>query len=225
MSTWFILQLHEEGQSHYSYKFAREDIHWIGKDSFFTLTFMKQIDTLKMNKGSYSCNEENQNNFNHCVEDYYSKRLGCVLPWSTKETPNDNTGHICKGKDKFREFKNISVNIGRPEETEGLLKEDCFIPNCQQRSWDMRKEKYTEYINYTGYYIAMYENPKVIVRREVKLYTLINFFAEVGGYLGLLLGESLVSYIFMISKWVHVIGKKLKDKCRKDAEEPSGTPE
>jgi hypothetical protein len=60
---------------------------------------------------------------------------------------------------------------------------------------------------------------KVLLRREVKLYTLLNFFGEVGGYLGLLLGESLVSYIIMISKWVHVIGKKLKEKCRKDAEE------
>ena len=62
---------------------------------------------------------------------------------------------------------------------------------------------------------------KVLVRKEVKLYTAINFFAEVGGYLGLLLGESLIAYIIMISKWIPVIGKKLKYKCRKDAEEPN----
>ena len=66
----------------------------------------------------------------------------------------------------------------------------------------------------------MPQKPKVLMRREVKLYTLINFFAEVGGYLGLLLGESLISYIIMISKWIHVIVKKLKSKCRKN-EEPT----
>ena len=71
----------------------------------------------------------------------------------------------------------------------------------------------------------MPENTKFLFRKEVRLYTLLNFFAEVGGYLGLLLGESLISYIITMSKWIHVIGKKLKDKCRKDAEEPSGTPE
>ena len=73
--------------------------------------------------------------------------------------------------------------------------------------------------------MKMHKNPKVLVRREVKLYTLINFFAEVGGYLGLLLGESLISYILVISNRIHAIVKKLKDKCRKDAEEPNGTPD
>ena len=40
---------------------------------------------------------------------------------------------------------------------------------------------------------------KILVRREVQLYTLMNFFAEVGGYLVLLLGESLISYIIIIT--------------------------
>ena len=55
--------------------------------------------------------------------------------------------------------------------------------------------------------------PKVLVRREVKLYTAINFFAEVGGYLGLLLGESLLSYIIAASKWLLFFARKLKAKC------------
>ena len=66
----------------------------------------------------------------------------------------------------------------------------------------------------------MPENTKVLIRKEVRLYTLLNFFAEVGGYLGLLLGESLISYITIVSKWVHLIGKKVKDKCRRDKKVP-----
>ena len=76
----------------------------------------------------------------------------------------------------------------------------------------------------TGFKYYMPENTKVLFRKEVRLYTLLNFFAEVGGYLGLLLGESLIAYIIMISKWIHLIGKKLKDKCRKNAEEPGRNP-
>ena len=75
-----------------------------------------------------------------------------------------------------------------------------------------------------GFEFLMPPNPKVLVRTEVKLYTSINFFAEVGGYLGLLLGESLISYIIMISKWIHVISKRVKNKCRKKAEEPCTNP-
>ena len=217
VSSWYALQFHQDGQSPYAYKLVGEEINWIEKDYYWTITFMNQIDTLKMNKHSYTCNEDNQNHFMHCVENYYSKRLGCLLPWSIRESQNDRAGNVCKGKDKFREYQNISMNIQSPEETKELIKEGCFIPNCLQRSWEMKKEKYTGYK--TGFTFQMYENPKVLLRREVKLYTLLNFFGEVGGYLGLLLGESLVSYIIMIAKWVHVIGKKLKEKCRKDTEE------
>ena len=71
----------------------------------------------------------------------------------------------------------------------------------------------------SGFEFIMPKQPKVLVRREMKLYTPINFFADVGGYLGLLLGESLISYIIIITKLIHLIGKKLRDKCRKKAEE------
>ena len=185
---------------------------------------MKQINTLNMNKHSYTCNEDNQNHFMQCVENYYSKKLGCLLPWSIKDWKNDYTGNACKSKEKFKEFENISKNILRTNETNDLIKEGCFAPNCLQRSWDIKKEKFNEHQN-SGVEFSIPPKPNVLVRREVKLYTAINFFAEVGGYLGLLLGESLIAYILLISKWVHVIGKKLKDKCRKDAGEPRGTPE
>ena len=142
---------------------------------------MKQIDTLNMNKHSYTCNEDNQNRFMHCVETYYSKRLGCLLPWITKDGHNNPVDNVCMGKDKFKGFKNLSMNILRTEETKDLIKEGCFVPNCLQRSWDMRKEKISDTGSVLEFFIP--QMPKVLVRREVKLYTLVNFFAEVGGYL------------------------------------------
>ena len=154
----------------------------------------------------------------YCVENYYFKKLGCLLPWSIKNRKNHANGNVCKGKDKFREFKNIAMNILGTEQTKELIKEGCFIPNCQQRSWEMKKDILAQS---SGFEFMMPQKPKVFERREVKLYTPINFFAEVGGYLGLLLGESLISYIIMISKWIHVIVKKLKDTCGKDAEDPN----
>ena len=137
-------------------------------------------------------------------------QFSCLKFW---RPPSSN---VCKGAQKFNEFKQISMNILRTKETKKLINEGCFIPNCQQRSWEMRKEKFN-IATETGFEFLM---PKVLVRREVELYTFINFFAEVGGYLGLLLGESLISYITIVSKWVHLIGKKVKDKCRRDKKVP-----
>ena len=183
--------------------------------SYIYITLIKQIDTLNINKHSYTCNEDNQNHFMHCIENYYSKRLGCLLPWMIKDGHNNPADNVCTGIDKFNEFKNISMNILRTEETKDLIKEGCFIPNCLQRSWDMKIAKLP---GFSGFEFFMPQKAKVLLRKEKKLYTMINLFAEVGGYLGLLLGESLISYIIMISKWIHIIGKKLKDKCRKNAE-------
>ena len=116
-----------------------------------------------------------------------------------------------------------SMNILKPEEHKDLIKDGCFIPNCQQPSWETKKEILTSYKD-SGFELIMPKRPKVLARREMKLYTPIHFFADVGGYLGLLLGESLISYIVIMTKLIHVIGKKLKNKCRKKAEEPCTNP-
>ena len=139
-----MVQFHPEGESPYAYKFAAENSHWIENDSNVYITLLKQIDTLNMNKYSYTCNEDSQNNFMNCVENYYSKRLGCLLPWSIKDNQKNNSDNVCKGKDKFKEYKNISMNIPGREETKDLIKEGCLIPNCQQRSWDVKQEKFND---------------------------------------------------------------------------------
>ena len=71
----------------------------------------------------------------------------------------------------------------------------------------------------TGFQFEMPPNGKVVVREEVKLYTPINFFAEVGGYLGLLLGESLISYLITVSKCFQTLKRKFIECCRKTDEE------
>ena len=218
VSPYHFVQFHQRGQSPYSYKFAEQEIHWLDNDSYVQVQLMKQVDTLNMNKYSYICNQDNQNHFMSCMENYYSKRLGCFLPWSSEYVPKNRTGNVCKGKDKFMEYKNISMNILKPVETQELIRDGCFIPNCQQRSWRTKKEKWS---GKYGFEFSLPQNPNVSARKEVKLYTLVNFFAEVGGYLGLLLGESLISYIITVSQWVRLIGQKMKEKCRKVDKEPN----
>ena len=146
--------------------------------SYMFITLIKQIDTLNMNKRSYTCNDENnQNNFMHCVENYYSKKLGCSLPWIIKDDHNNPADNVCTGKDKFKEFRNTSMNILRTKETKDLIKEGCFFPNCLQRSWDMKIEKLPNLGS--GFQFFMPQRAKVLLRKEKKLYTMINFFVVV----------------------------------------------
>ena len=160
-----------------------------------------------------------------CVENYYSQKLGCKLPWALNNNIRNDSLNLCKGKEKFKEFKDLAMNILKSEQSKRRINEGCFMPNCIQRSWEVKKDNYMKRKKngnpVTGFKYEIFQPAKVLVRKEVKLYTLTNFFAEVGGYLGLLLGESLFSYLITASKWFTIIKRKFKDHCRKAEPEPS----
>ena len=86
----------------------------------------------------------------------------------------------------------------------------CLIPKCKQRKWNIIENGYFALENTTGFSFKIFHGTQVKVKKEVKLYTFTNFFAEIGGYLGLFLGESLVSYIFMVIKWLQIVVRRFK---------------
>ena len=222
-SGWHSVQFHQEAESSYLHKSVRDQQLWIKNKTVLWVQFDEQIDTIKIGKPNYKCDEYNSNSFMHCMENYYSRKLGCILPWSLNNTLKYARLNICEGKEKFKQFKNIAMNILKPDETNKLINEGCFIPNCVQRSWKIKKEKDVDEKR-TGFEFEWVEPAKVLVREEVKLYTLVNFFAEVGGYLGLLLGESLLSYIITTSRWVQVLWVKFKANCWKKSGEETVNP-
>ena len=162
-----------------------------------------------------------------CMENYYSQKLGCILPWALNNNIRNDSKNLCKGKEKFKAFKNLAMNILKSEQSKELINEGCFMPNCMQRSWEVKKDNFIKRVKngnlVTGFKYEILQPAKVLVRKEVKLYTIINFFAEVGGYLGLLLGESLFSYLITASKWFTILKRKFKEGCRKADEAPESS--
>ena len=221
--TLHVLQFHQEANSPYLYEFAQDEWEWIESNTHLTMFLGKQTDTKNINKSNYTCYEENSNTFMDCMENYYSIKLGCLLPWSLNRKIENDSMNLCKGKEKFAEFKSIAMNILKSEAKKELTNKGCFIPNCLQRSWTNHLDiKSSETKNLmSGFDFEMPPHGKVLVREEVMLYTLMNFFAEVGGYLGLLLGESLLSYFITASTLFQTLRRKFKEHCRKaDEQEP-----
>ena len=217
-SPYHLLQFHQEANSPYLYNLEQDELVWFENKTLYYMFFGKQIDTININKSNYTCDEENSKGFMHCMENYYSQKLGCMLPWILKNNIRNDSMILCKGKEKFKEYKKIAMNILKSDANKELIDEGCFMPNCKQRSWTIKKDKTLEK-NKTGFQFQIPKHMKVLVREEVKLYTLINFFAEVGGYLGLLLGESLLSYLMTVSKWFQSLKRKFKEHCGKSEDE------
>ena len=228
LSSWYLLQFHQIASSPYLHEFAQDQWLWIKGKKILYFELGEQIDIININRSNYTCTEDNSNSFMLCMENYYSRKLGCMLPRASKTNINNDSLNLCEGKEKFQEFRRIALNILKLETNKELINECCFLPNCLRRSWTIKNRKEVEKIKndtlMTGFVYDLPQHTKVLVREEVQLYTLINFFGEVGGYLGLLLGESLISYLIITSNWVQILGRKLKARCRKAEKEPESPP-
>ena len=201
----YVVETHELGQSPHNYDMDQGKIEWFAPNSAYFVRTGKQIITNKLRSPTMNCHEDNSNKQTNCLDKFYAKKLGCTLPWT------DEKGDKCTGKDKFVEFKNLAMSIRESDIEKELIDQGCIIPNCREQTWSIEaKEKYERPGNQTKTSI-FYQFPhytKVLVRNEIKLYTLSSFVADVGGFLGLLLGESMVSYVLLGTHWMKKLIKK-----------------
>ena len=201
-----FIEIHEIGQSLHNYYIDQRKIEHIASEKIYTKKFGKQILTQKLKTSKMNCNEDNSNKMMNCVNNFYARKLGCMLPWI------QGNGTKCTGKEKFQEFKNLSARLTEANIEKELMEEGCLNPNCHQRAWTIDSTNmYDSKIENTSNSMIQLVFPhytKVLVRNEIKLYTFSSFFADVGGFLGLLLGESLVSYVLLGTHWMKKIVKK-----------------
>ena len=122
-----MFQFHDEGQSPYLYKFEDNQWLWFESKTLLRIDLGKQTETLQINKSNHTCDEGNSNRFMQCMESYFSKQLGCILPWFDKNQKNYGLNE-CKGKDKFKKFRDITRDILNPEGMKEFFEEDCSLP-------------------------------------------------------------------------------------------------
>ena len=211
--------MHETKQSPYNYVVDQGKIKWI-VNGYNNVIFMgKQEVTKRLKKTKFDCHENNSNQQTDCLNEYYVSKLNCTLPWVPSNNPNNHKNiQKCQGKEKFTKFRNLSMSIGNPEVIGELEKKGCIIPNCEERTWHIDSAQKENISNFNiseknlMITISFSHSSKVLVRNEINLYTASSFFADIGGYLGLLLGESLISYFLLIIQWLKkiVLSRKIQ---------------
>ena len=203
------IEIHEIGQSLHNYYMDQRKVEWILPEKAYRTKFGKQVVTQKLKTSKMDCIEDNSNNMMNCINNFYAKKLGCTLPWVQE------SGVKCHGKEKFEEFKNLSAKIqGDDSIGKELMEKKCPIPNCHQRAWTIDSTEKFDYEkggneSSSEIWLTFPHYTTVLIRNEIKLYTFSSFIADIGGFLGLLLGESLVSYVLLGAHWMK---KKLLKK-------------
>ena len=194
-----IFEIHEIGQSLHNYYLDQRKFEVILPKKAYGKKFGKQVVTKNLKTSKTNCHEDNSNNMMNCINNFCAKKLGCTLPWVQE------SGAKCTGKEKFEEFKNLSAQLKGDSIENELMEKGCPIPNCHRRAWTVDfTEKFDNVRNESSSEIELIfpHYTTVLVRNEIKLYTFSSFIADIGGFLGLLLGESLVSYVLLGTHWI-----------------------
>ena len=96
----------------------------------------------------------------------------------------------CESQEDFEEFK----KVGSEQPSKFKVRE-----KCERKVWSFTPLYTTQREEFNGTKITiMMPSNEVEVIKQVRLYTLANFIADFGGFLGLLLGASLMSFFSQI---------------------------
>ena len=160
---------------------------------------IKKIHTKHLNKPSEPCTSEIQRpNTTACIAEFIEAKLGCsvnIQGMRSSERPP------CQSAEQFVEFTSLSRELQYADASviynmTGCLsscekdKYDVIMTDKTEQAWDYKWSYWG--LSYLTLYINMHESA-YIEEEEYFIYDFDTFIADVGGYMGLLLGSSIIS--------------------------------
>ena len=163
----------------------------------FTSNYDIQLtDSNYLNEEGSRCSESKDlaiSNYNICYEKYLEANINCSIPWRKQ---NDSTHSDCDTFAQKDFLSNITKQIEAMGELEVYKTTGCS-PSCSRREFTVTKLMDTEQISPANRSVAKvvfyYSSTKYKTKEQYLLFTVSDFIANVGGYLGLLLGHSVIS--------------------------------
>ena len=131
-----------------------------------------------------------QAEMNTCIQQYIESEIGCQLPWN-----NASSSSACTESHQYQEFLTTYDKIAKLSERSIAERTGC-LPSCQRNEFTVKILNRIENPSdtrgyYTGYFY--YASGRYMKKSHHYEYDLFDLLADVGGYMGLLVGYSLLS--------------------------------
>ena len=197
---------HDYKQSQHNYDIDRSISFQLVPAYKRHIEYLVQTDTTRLNTPRHECIGDNSMKMKDCIDEFIDEELHCDLPWAKKVNMK-----TCQSEEDLLAFRNLSYHMTSPYLTEKLTKKGCFKPNCKNTVWvkNQYAKLYIEDYDSTQIRIFIPSTAKVIQRKEIRLANVATFMADVGSYLGLFLGGSILSLIDIALTYViNVISQK-----------------
>ena len=153
------------------------------------------------------CNDEWKEPLNICLDQYYTKQLNCRLPWNVADTAI----RPCNMTKDLIQLENISIELEFQNQRMLYKTLNCTMP-CTTMEYIlqdyMQYDMNCTFNNCNGQLVNVtlsILDGNLYTSKEVWLYGWSNFFADFGGYLGLLLGIS----VFTVYEGMKKLAKRI----------------
>ena len=128
---------------------------------------------------------------NTCIQQYIEKEIGCQLPWSNASISDFAK---CTEPGQYQAFLTTYDNIAKLSERSIAERTGC-LPSCQRSEFTVSiLNRIVDPVgegSYIGYFY--YASGRYVEKSYHYEYDLFDLLADVGGYMGLLVGYSLLT--------------------------------
>ena len=209
-STNIYFTKHEYRQLRHNYQIDQSlSYQLLMKNEGHTEYFI-QVETTHLKKSRFECFEDNSMYFKDCIEEFIAEQVGCHLPWTKQSQINRK---VCQDQQELKDFRNLSFYMmsQSPEIKDLITKKGCFKPNCRQTTWTKNQfiERWKRE-NETFLLMIIPPGAKVLQRREVLLADVSTFVADIGSYLGLFLGASILTLTDLVIAFI----RRMRSSCQ-----------
>ena len=144
-----------------------------------------------------------------CLTDHFYSKLNCTLPWVAEVTKKDV--HLCSSPKEYDLYHAMTIRA-MYQNSEYIEKVAKCIPGCKRMEYTSKLLYQTKDPTLTDKWILRihFYRDKFPVKEQFYIYGIPNLIADFGGYLGLLLGYSLLGFYDSLTDFFDYMCTKCK---------------
>lgn len=157
-----------------------------------------------LDKPSHRCTNLDKNpKTTSCIAKYIQGQIGCRV--NIQGSRSFGNGSECNSMEQFNKFVNISERLEEADDT-SIYKMTGCLSACEKDKFDITYgvESTLKGASYCRAVVSLQIDDKAFIEEEqYYVYDFDSFFADVGGFMGLLLGSSVLSIYDVVGSWLN----------------------
>ncbi len=212
-----VVEKHEHGQSTMNYQLNTGKTGYVMKyDMRYEVNHV--LRKVMLDKPWQRCDAKNGQVFEPCLDKFMLQKVGCRLPWLRNNVSGHEQHRECDKPEDLDRYIQVQKTLSDLDTQKELEDFGCLMSNCIFDQWqplyqETKTNKVAPGSNQAKFLLELSKKDCLQTTKQILIYGFGNFVADFGGYLGLLLGASLLS----IYDRIHDCVESFISRCKKNS--------